>query len=240
MKKTYLYLTLLCAVIMFNGCSKKSSNNTINYTVNGLSDVTVNQYFDTSIVVVVGVAFNSGTQEAVTLTPEVDSLPTGVTVDPSTLSGTPAYAGTFTFKIDGSTPAGTYPILINASSASSGTRKFRFNLNILANSNCDGEIASVSAYTVTNIYAGDTNTYSTIGYIASNTTNRVHIYTEFLDIVATLNCTNSTLSFPADSLSGISAGTGTFTGHKVIINRSSYDYYNPTVGMTTLTTTFTR
>jgi hypothetical protein len=124
MKKFLIFATIFTLIVVFACCSKKSNNST-SYTVNGLTDVTVMQYQDTTIAVAVAVSFVGGTQEAVTLTPS--NLPAGVTVTPASTSGTPTFATTFSFHTDMQS-TGSFPITINASSASSGTKTFKFNL----------------------------------------------------------------------------------------------------------------
>ena len=124
--KKHLLSLLVIILIAVAACTKSTTNaNALTYSVNGLTDVTVTQYNDTTFIVAVALAYESGKQEAVTLTPT--GLPAGVTVTPASFSGTPGFATTFTFHADVTT-SGSFPITINAASASSGTKTFSFNL----------------------------------------------------------------------------------------------------------------
>lgn len=124
-------LSLLLSVITVSGCKK--SSNPISYSVNGLTDIPVEQYSDTTFPVAISVALISGNQEVVTLTPT--NLPTGVTVSPACISGTPSFANYFTFHVNVDT-AGTLPIQIVATTASGNKRTFAFNLDVSPNPNC--------------------------------------------------------------------------------------------------------
>ena len=75
MKYTFL---LLAVIVAISGCKKKSDTPKMDYTINGLADVTVGQYVDTTFFLTVEAAYVSGPQEAITITP--DSLPAGLTV----------------------------------------------------------------------------------------------------------------------------------------------------------------
>ena len=97
----------------------------MDYTINGLADVTVGQYVDTTFFLTVEAAYVSGPQEAITITP--DSLPAGLTVSPTSASGTPTCATIFTFHGRVNT-AGTHSILITTNSAIAGKKSFHFNV----------------------------------------------------------------------------------------------------------------
>ncbi len=122
MKYTFLLLAAICII---SGCKKKSDAPKMVYSLNGLADVTVGQYVDTTFFVALGATYESGPQEAITITP--DSLPAGLTVSPASASGTPTFATIFTFHGRVNT-AGAHPILITTNSAVAGKKSFHFNL----------------------------------------------------------------------------------------------------------------
>jgi hypothetical protein len=125
MQKTTLAI-LLITIALFTACKKKEDPK-MEYTFNGLTDYTVKQYLDTSISMAFSTTYESGPQEAVTITPT--NLPSGVTVTPAFLGGTPSFGAIFTFKIKVNT-SGTFPINFDVVDASGNKKTFSFNLNI--------------------------------------------------------------------------------------------------------------
>jgi|GEM_PF-6384402 len=130
MKLFYLPLLFIIAAL---GCSKKKDTITTKptdttklvYTVNGLSDIIVPQYLDTTVYVVYNVKLESGIQAPVTVTPK--NLPAGVTITPDSVSGTPTFAAQFTVHVL-SLASGTFPIAIEVVTAAGAKTNYSFNL----------------------------------------------------------------------------------------------------------------
>jgi hypothetical protein len=124
------------AVTTFFACNKKDNDTTVNsvqYTVNGLADIQVTQYRDTSFSMAVGMNYVSGNQETVTL--RVDEVPANCTVTPVTISGIPTFATLLNFHVQALT-AGNLPVKISVTSASGITKSYSFNLVSTANTSC--------------------------------------------------------------------------------------------------------
>lgn len=120
---------ILCFAVFFialvPACKKKS--NPFTYAVNGLTDITVVQNYDTTVTLKVAIAYQSGNKEKITVA--IDTLPAGVDMAQSTASGTPDFTDTFSFHINVATP-GTYPVTIKTSSPSTGSKTHKFNIII--------------------------------------------------------------------------------------------------------------
>lgn len=98
----------------------------MNYSVNGLTDITIRQYVDTTFAIPLAAAYISGPQEQVTIT--VENVPAGLTATPTTISGTPAF-GSYIMVTGHVETAGTF--VVNVSSKSPSTDKKTFKLNII-------------------------------------------------------------------------------------------------------------
>ncbi len=215
-----LFIVLLTTSGLFLSCSKSKSDG-FSYTVNGVQDFTMGH--DSTIYVPLSMILTSGAQEAVTLT--LSGLPTGVTATPSTLTGIPSFTGTF--KLDAAAaPQGSYPITITASSASTGSKTYNFNLNLTIPSDCGAYIAG--AYTATS--SQHTGTYATT--ITRSGTNSI-VITNFNGLnttsttTATVSCNTNTLTIPIQYYASIGIyGDGTFTKNGVALNY--YIIYSPT------------
>ena len=234
MKKYSLYV-VLAALVVFAGCSKKSSNPMV-YTVNNLVDIRINQYTDTTIYLVPAITYVSGPQEALTVTPE--NLPTGVTVTPASISGTPTFGPIFTFQIHPAT-AGTFPVTINANSSSSGNKTFKFNLIVAPSSNCASY--TTGSYTATDAPKITTSEAAYNATITSDSTNKLIIptYNNEISLTGYLDCSTGTITtLPAHNLDfTIAAGAGTFTSTGVTV---TYTITFTGGSPTTYTTTYTK
>ena len=233
----------LCALVILatNSCSKKDSGTTtptqkMFFSVNNLSDIAVKQYVDTTVYVAPAVTFESGEQETMTLTPS--NLPSGVTVTPASIGGTPSFSGIFTFHISSQT-AGTSQIKIVATTASGTTKNYTFNINASANSNCGAGVAGL--YTV-NTTANPTFSFPTAFPGSVTTTsvdNVVNIPTFYATVTAHLNCANQT--FTTDAISSpdinISVGSGTYTGSTINLSYTLTDNSNGSTHAVTATLT---
>jgi hypothetical protein len=229
--KKHILPSLAIAMIAIAGCSKSKSN-PMAYIINGLVDVNVRQYDDTTIIMPIGAEYSSGPQEAVTITPQ--NLPAGVTVTPASISGTPGFTGAFTFKVY-STASGTLPVSFKATSATSGNKSLAFNINVTPNSDCSDPYSG-SWHCVDTTAAGVSNTYSTT--VSVDSVNRIMIRFRDNFVLANINCVNNAITTPAfrDYFTGadISAGSGTITRNYIILH---YTVSNPSpVAYTTVYT----
>jgi hypothetical protein len=215
------YVLPLIAIIGLSACSKHSNSNAINYTVNALTDVTVAQYSDTTLIVPVGVAFVSGTQEQVTLTPT--NLPSGVTVSPVSISGTPSYGNSFYFTISKNT-VGTYPVTIVATAAATANKTYTFNIIVTPSSNCTPEITGTNwkystKCTSAPLFDTGFGYISVDPYYGTTSASVVDIRTISVttggnyEFLAGLICDSSTLVLEGV---GGQSGTGTFSSNRVV------------------------
>lgn len=121
----FFFLAFIFAII--SGCSKNSDNPTSNYTVTGITDITVPQYADTTVNVVYHVVFPGGLYEPVTLS--ITGLPPGVTVSPASVSDSSSFSMQFTYHIR-MTAAASFPVTVSLFSGSFGLKTFTFNIVI--------------------------------------------------------------------------------------------------------------
>lgn len=136
MKLLPALFAIFSGAILFS-CNKKDSDtstkNAVQYTVNGLADVQVKQYRDTTFLLPVGLYYESGTQENVTLT--VVSMPENCTITPNTVNGIPTFAAILSIHILSLT-TGNLPVSVKCTSASGEAKTFTFNLVSSANAYC--------------------------------------------------------------------------------------------------------
>ncbi len=119
-------LSFLLIVLLFVSCQKKQgTSDKMVYTVNGLTDVTVPQYKDTTVYIAYNVLFVSGVQDVATIT--LKDLPAGVTLATPSVSGTPTFGPQFVLDMR-MMNAGTYPITVEATSASAQKKTLHFNV----------------------------------------------------------------------------------------------------------------
>jgi len=235
MKTGYIYILVVITTLLATGC-KRSSSNPMQYTITGLTDITAREYVDTSVVLGVGTAYTSGPQENVILTPQ--DLPAGVTVSPASISGIPPFGNAFTFSIFAGT-AGTFPIQIAATSASTGSKTYSFDLIVSANPDCSSFITGTYSSRQTS------NTDTAVVLTSSETITKdsidvVSLPTNIGGLRTYLNCANNTLTTLPRYRPGaynVGAGAGTYTGNSLtVVYTVSFD---PTP-VTTYTVTYTR
>lgn len=158
-----LLSTALLAVLCFAACKKESSNNNTpannNYIINGVQNV--NLKADSFAIIGLTVEYKQGTQGPVDLS--VSGLPTGVTAEFNpTASGTPSFGTALTFDADSRVAGGTFPIKLNATSATMGNKSYDMNL-VIEEGPCWNRLVGTYSGTILNINAGTTvNTSSTL------------------------------------------------------------------------------
>ena len=228
------------ALVVIGSCSKKDATTTptqkMFFSVNNLSDISVKQYIDTTVYVAPAVAFESGEQETMTLTPS--NLPTGVTVTPASIGGTPSFSGIFTFHIT-SPAAGSSQVKIVATTASGTTKSYTFNINASANSNCGYSLAGLYTVNTTSTPAFGFPTAYPGSVTTTSVDNVVNIPTFYATLTAHLNCANQT--FTTDAIStpdvSISAGSGNYTGTTINLSYTLTDNSNGSSHAVTATLT---
>ncbi|PQJ08889.1 hypothetical protein CJD36_021715 [Flavipsychrobacter stenotrophus] len=117
-------LTLVLATLFAVSCSTKQAN-PMQYSISNIVDVTIKQYQDTTFYMATGLEYLAGPQETATIS--IGDLPAGLTVSPTSISGTPSFANLFTFHAATSV-SGSFPVTVSVTSASSGTQNFTFNV----------------------------------------------------------------------------------------------------------------
>jgi hypothetical protein len=213
MKKTYIFIAMALCMGLIYSCSKSGNTaSAIDYTVNNLQNITVNNDDSTSLPV--AITFVSGTQQPVSLS--VSGLPSNVTVTPTSASGTPSYGTTFVFHANNA-DTGTYPITITAASAGTTSKTYNFNLTVTPSLNCATPLAGT--------YIGNINCQPSIGDSAvsctvatTNTIDQISIDNFIFNgnsLLVNVNCTDNTLSIAPGQ---VASGSGTYTNNKITLN----------------------
>jgi len=203
------------------------------YTVNGLHDLNVQRYADTTVYLPLTTSYVAGINESVTIA--ADGLPSGVTVSPGTISGLPTFTDSFAFHITANA-AGSFPVTIHTIS-SKGAKSATFNINVSSSGNCAQPIAGgYSGSTVCASYSGAGTGISPCEvYTIGN--NKALIHIPFGNVVADINCSSGTFNIEPYTGVGINipSGTGTMNATTIVVN------YALTGGInSTCTTTLTR
>ena len=186
------------------------------YTLNGLYDISLPLYSDTTLRIPVTAVYNAGINENITIT--ADGLPTGVTVFPASITGLPVFTDTFAFHIVANT-TGTFRVTIHTTS-SQGIKISSFNINVNAGTDCAPPLAgNYSGNTVCASYTG-VGTGINPGQVYINGTNKLLIHLPFANLVADINCGIGTLNAEQTTSGGITipGGTGTFNATTIIVN----------------------
>lgn len=236
----HFFIILLTASGLFLSCSKSSKPDVFSYTVNGVQDFTM--YRDSAVDIPLSVILNSGISEEVTIT--ISGFKPGIEATSTILKGFPPFTGTFRLydrgAIEGYTALGTYPINVNATSVSTESKTYSFNLNYKMPSDCGGLLhGTYSAI-------GDThpsNYNSTITRAGANSILIHDFYADysFYPISAKVYCTSNTLTIVHQQINSITAvsGYGTFTDHNIYLNYNIINEINGDIS-STHTVTFSR
>ena len=223
MKKIYTWLLALSAFAAISSCNKKDSDPPGSYAVNGVHDISM--YTGTSYDLPVEFLFLSGSQGPVDIS--VTGLPTGVTASFSVASGVPTFQTIIHFQAGNTVAAGTYPIKIVGTSSVMSSKTIDAKLIIIGD-------CSTALYGVYNCTAPGINYMDTV--ISSGTVSKI-IFKNFGDsgnpFFGDVNCSNSTINVPAQTIdfgSGITgtvSATGSFSGNTILIN---YHVTAPVIG----------
>lgn len=198
-----------------------ATTGSFDYTVNGINDVTVQQ--GNSGTLPLDVKLLSGTAENVSLS--LSGLPAGASSSFSPASGLPDFASTLTINTTNSVAAGTYPVTLKSTS-SAGVKSFSFNLIVT------GAVGGDCADGVAGNYTSQDSCTASAGapVITKTGTNQIKIaglagfQTYMVDVNATVNCNNHTVTIPSQAIAAIPipgatiSGTGTFTNNTMTIH----------------------
>ncbi|MFI5196433.1 MAG: hypothetical protein ACHQD8_05025 [Chitinophagales bacterium] len=207
MKNLY-HIVLLFILVLISGCSKSGSNSTnSNYTVTGVSDITVRQYADTTVTALYHVAFPAGIYEPVTI--NIGDLPPGVTVSPGTATDTTSFLFQVTYHIL-ITAAASFPVTVTIFSGSFGKKSFTFNIIVTP--------GTPFAYTLSGLHDINVPLYA-------DTTLRV-------PITATYNAgINENVTIAADGLpTGVTVSPTTVTGLPAFTDTFAFHIAANTIG----------
>jgi len=160
MKKTCSLLALM--VIVLASCTKNTNNYYSSgdkpaFIVQGLSDITLINNYQTYTTMSLSIAYQDSAQQSVTLS--ITGLPSGITLDTTWVKeGLPTfntYLNIFDTTLAGATP-GNYKLAFNVTTASGQVRSYPFTLKVLP-----APTAYLGKYTnCTNACAGATYTDS--------------------------------------------------------------------------------
>ena len=193
-----------------------------NYTINGVGNVSVQQGNSGTLPLVVKTL--AGTAENVSLS--VTGLPTGATATFSAASGTPDFNSTLTIATTAGLAAGTYPIVLKGTSATTTAKTFNFNL--VVSGTTGGDCAADAAGSYTSMDSCSATAGAPV--VTKTGTNQIKIanlagyLTYMIDANATINCTNHTITIPSQAITAIPipgamlSGTGTFTANSMTIH----------------------
>lgn len=209
MNKKFIFAIIAVILLFSLSCKKKSS--TFSYKVSALSDISVKQYSDTTVLLPIKITLADGKKEKVTIIPALNA---GGIVD----SVTTATADTFPFattlylRVSANVP-GTYPVVLKTKSPSTDTQVHSFKVVVLENTDC--------AASLTGTYSGYGAgvTYRTISISASS--NKLIIPTHYLyTIRATIDCSSGKLNIEpgGSAFVEILSGTGTVTSDSITVD----------------------
>lgn len=198
-----------------------STTTAFDYNVNGVSDVNVQQGNSGSLSLAVNKT--SGTAETVNLA--IDGLPAGATASFSPTSGMPNFSSTLTINTTAGLAAGTYPVSVKSSSASTTTKTYNFNLVVTgATSDCAQGVAGNYTSQDSCTASAGAPVITKTGNNAIKITGLAGYATYMVDATATVNCNNHTVTIPSQAITAIPipgatiSGTGTFTNNSMTIH----------------------
>lgn len=205
MKKTIALLSLLILAML--GCKKDSkTDNAMQYSINGISDVTFKSAKQS---IAISITHVSGPQEAVNLS--VTGMPTGISYTLSTTSGTPSFSTIFEISRTSNVTKGIYPIKFTSTTAAGVAKSVDFKL--IVESSCaealEGKYDDMS---------DPSNPYEYTVSTKSDNPNRLYFYQKGSltpDYYADVDCTTGVITIPNQPINGSTlqsvSGTGTFS-----------------------------
>ncbi|RYD58599.1 MAG: hypothetical protein EOP56_03160 [Sphingobacteriales bacterium] len=136
----YLYLLALCACVSLAACKKSK------FIINGISDIKVMR--DSSVMIPLAIAQESGNQERVDLS--VEGLPAKTEYSFTAASGTPDFGTVLTIKALYNAKPGTYPIKIKGTNAAGYDKEYELNLIVDNNDACRAGLYGTWIYSSNN------------------------------------------------------------------------------------------
>ena len=205
MKKTIALLSLLILAML--GCKKDSkTDNAMQYSINGISDVTFKSAKQS---IAISITHVSGPQEAVNLS--VTGMPTGMSYTLSTTSGTPSFSTIFEISRTSNVTKGIYPIKFTSTTAAGVAKSVDFKL--IVESSCpealEGKYDDMSDPSIPYEYTVSTK---------SDNPNRLYFYQKGFstpDYYGDIDCGTGIITVPNQPYFELTAqnvsGTGTFS-----------------------------
>jgi len=233
--KKILSLAVVFMIILVS-CKKNGTTNNITivntnnipaFIVNGLSNITMTNNSGGYAYIPVTIQYEDSAQEMVTLS--LSGLPAGIAMDTTwQTSGYPTFSTTITLydtTAAGATP-GAYPLVLNVTSPTKGTKSFTFKLTIKNPPPCTSTVArnytnctscSAPGYYSDSVYADPTVVNKIWFTNIDNAHNLVY---------GLLSCSSGNVTIPFQTAGGVTySGSGYFyTGYMsidLLINSSS-------------------
>jgi len=216
--KNIHYTLALCGMFAIASCSKSSdktgSNDSFDYTISPVDNVTLKMNANTSLPVQVKKV--SGTTEMVSLA--VSGLPANVTAAFNSIEAEPDFTTQLNILVQGNATVGSYPVKIVGLSKSGVSHEQLFTLNV-KNENC--------ALDMVGTWQGNSTCQST-NFVSNVTADPLYPYhftinnfgNTGLNVDGTIDCNTGkvTLSSKSNSSIGVDDGTGTYTDNNMTIN----------------------
>lgn len=238
MKKHLIYGLLALFTLGLVACSKDGKGDKLpfTYSVNNVQDRIIETSGTTALSV--ETVLLTGTVEQVTLS--VKGMPANVTATPSNTTGTPNFITEFVFKATNAAP-GTYPMTLESSSPSTGTKTLNFNLKIEEPADCSSEL--IATYSGAEDCTIGDDMYS-IGVTGTGTPNKViieNLYNAGFNAYAIVDCDSKSFVIPSQTIEdsgGVSvSGSGSYTATNITI---TYTILSGGVTVNTCTINFNR
>lgn len=211
MKKSITLLLLV--LVALSGCKKdKVEDNSMQYTINGLSDIT---YKYTKQSIPVEIKYTSGNQEPVKLS--VTGMPTGLGYTLSSSAGTPTFGAVLELTTTGILAKGTYPLKFTSTTNSGKVKSIDFKI-IVENSCAEGLIGKYD-----DVQIPSSPQEYTVSTKADNP-NRLYFYYEDETtpyFYGDIDCATGLITIPyqvTNSSGTYISGTGTYTFSPKAIN----------------------
>jgi len=207
--KKFHFLIVLIAISLF-GCRSRSGNSPVTYKISGLENgVTISPTQSGELNLNVTKIAAVVMQENLTLS--LSGLPDGVTASINPKTGTPPFTASVVLT-DSNAVAGTYSVKLLVHSSTSGDNSYSFTLTV---SGTTHNTCNIAGYYPNSTAACSVNgSYSYVETVANDsmTTNKV-IFRNFAStgyaVYGFVNCANSTISIPSQSLPNYLTVTGT-------------------------------
>ncbi len=217
-------VALIAAFALTGLAACKKTTNTTNLTgsaqpsflVNGLSDVTLQNDLTTMTELYLTVTYADSAQSNVTLS--LSALPAGITIDTSwVVSGIPTFNTALTIydTTENGATAGTYPMVLTATSANGSKKNYNFNLKVKAAPPCTTGLVGKYLSCYSPCTGG--GYYDDSVYADANVINKVW-FTNFENsghlVYGTYSCRTEMMTIPMQTVGGVTySGSGNAYSH---------------------------